>query len=91
MRVGDDGSPVRSGAPLGGGQRVDVPVTLADIPLFTRVGGAARGRAAVAAPAQPPVAGPGLPPTGLPAAAPLAAVLVLGGGLVLRRRRSSTA
>jgi alpha-glucosidase len=38
VRVDADGGLVRSGAELPGGQRVEVPVTLADIPLFTRVG-----------------------------------------------------
>lgn len=36
VRVADDGSLVASGEALAGGQRLDVQVTLADIPLFTR-------------------------------------------------------
>jgi alpha-glucosidase len=90
VRVQEQGRLVPSGAPLTGGRRVEVPVTLGDIPLFTRVG-VARPPAAVARPAQAPEVAPVLPTTGLPAGAALAAALVLGGALVLRRWRPTAA
>jgi alpha-glucosidase (family GH31 glycosyl hydrolase) len=87
VRVGQDGELVRSGPVLAGGQRVDVPVTLADIPLFTHVGGSAPG-AAVNERAQP--AGAGLPATGgeLPAGA---AAVLLTAALGMRALRRSGA
>jgi alpha-glucosidase len=74
VRVGEDGSLVEAGAVLSGGQRVDVPVTLADIPLFTRV---VPGRAAPAAERDAPgVRGrPVLAATGTDAAYPLVGLL----------------
>ncbi|HWH30584.1 MAG TPA: TIM-barrel domain-containing protein [Mycobacteriales bacterium] len=74
VRVADDGALVGAGAPLDGGQRVEVPVTIADIPLFTRLPADA---AAGGAPGQ---ADSTLPATG-GAPVVLAAALLLAGAV----------
>jgi alpha-glucosidase len=82
VRVGPSGQLVPVDAPVNGGQRVEVPVTLADIPLFTRV-------TAAGGPPLPPErpAGPALPATGLhTGAAGVAALLLLC--LAVGRRRA---
>ena len=56
VRVGDDGALLADGAPLDGGQTVEVPVTIADIPLFTRA--AAGGSPAPGSPGDPARGGP---------------------------------
>ena len=92
VRVDAAGALVPAGAPLAGGQRVEVPVTLADIPLFTRAGGGAGGPGAGAPGAPGPVAagpgaaGPGLPATGAPGGAGVLAVLLLVTAAAVRTR-----
>jgi alpha-glucosidase (family GH31 glycosyl hydrolase) len=101
VRVGEDGALVPAGAVLSGGQRVDVPVTLADIPLFTRVaggvapdaGGAGAGAADAPAPSTAaPLASPSgaqrLPVTGSLPLAVAASALVAAAALLRTRRRS---
>lgn len=68
VRVDDDGSLVPAGSPLAGGRRVEVPVTIADIPLFTRLAGApAAGAPPRAAAAPGGAADAGAPTAGGPA------------------------
>jgi alpha-glucosidase (family GH31 glycosyl hydrolase) len=79
VRVADDGALVPSGAAQAGGQRLDVPVTLADVPLFTRL-------ASPAAPAGPAAPGPGAGAgrgSGVLAATGPAAPYALLGGVLL--------
>ena len=86
--VGADGELVPVGAALDGGRTVTADVTLADIPLFTRVRAAAGPPAGAAEPASAPVApAPGrrLPATGPPAVTALALLLLTAAGLVHRR------
>jgi alpha-glucosidase len=83
VRVGDDGTLVENGSPLTGGQRVDVPVTLADIPLFTRVPGRAGGPGGGQAQARE--SGRVLAATGVSSAYALGGAVVLVA--VLARRR----
>jgi hypothetical protein len=72
---------VQAGEVLAGGQRLDVPVTLADIPLFTRVAGAPAAGAAGAAPPASGAAGAGAPADGgTPAARGRGVLAATGGG-----------
>lgn len=84
VRVTEDGALVDTGVPLDGGQRVEVPVTIADIPLFTRVaptGGEPGGPA-------PAEAAPRLPATGGgPLALAVGLLLAGAAGRALTRRQ----
>jgi alpha-glucosidase len=88
VRVDDDGALVPAGEPVPGGQRVDVAVTLADIPLFTRVAAASVSSPASTADAgtQVPSARRSLPATG-PAPVAVAGVVLLALAGAARRRR----
>jgi alpha-glucosidase len=90
VRVAGDGSLVPAGAPLAGAQTVQVPVTLADIPLFQRVG----RRTPEPAPDRPQPARSAarwLPATGLELPTGAAVVLLAAAVGVRALRRSAAA
>lgn len=90
VRVDDDGALVPAGAALDGGRRLDVAVTLADIPLFTRVPTTRAAPAPVAgAPSEVPGAAQGrrLPATGGPPLATAALTALAAAALLSRPAR----